>query len=135
MVQYYGLHPSVFKNSATKAFEHANAAKSIASEIFSSWQNFDSQSTTSASSLVAAITAPPSGSSTPTSGWTKWAPVAYAVGGAVLAGAAAGTAYWKRDDIGMGYTWTTDHMKYVRNLWDEEAMKKRIGEEPLYQTR
>jgi len=43
-----------------------------------------------------------------------------------MAGAVAGTAYYRRDDIGSGYSWATDHMKYVRNLWDEEALQKRL---------
>jgi hypothetical protein len=43
-----------------------------------------------------------------------------------MAGAVAGTAYYRRDDIGSGYGWATDHMKYVRNLWDEDALQKRL---------
>ena len=43
-----------------------------------------------------------------------------------MAGAVAGTAYYRRDDIGSGYSWTTDHMNYVRNLWDEDALQKRL---------
>jgi hypothetical protein len=62
----------------------------------------------------------------PASAWGKWAPAAYAVGGAILAGAAAGGAYYKRDDLNVGLTWATDHMKYVGNLWDEEALKRRV---------
>ena len=46
----------------------------------------------------------------------------------MLAGAAAGTAYYKRDDIGVGYRWATDHMKYVGNLWDEKALTKRVDD-------
>lgn len=69
---------------------------------------------------------PAASNQTPASPW-KWAgPAAYAVGGAILAGAAAGGAYYKRDDINVGFTWATDHMKYVGNLWDEGALKKRV---------
>lgn len=82
-----------------------------------------SASTSGTSTPVAAITAPPASQS----GWTKWAPALYTVGGAVVAGAAAGGAYWRRDDLGVGYSWATDHMKYVRNLWDEEALKRRVN--------
>ncbi|KAG6336531.1 hypothetical protein ID866_2553 [Astraeus odoratus] len=60
------------------------------------------------------------------SGWARWAPAAYAVGGAVAAGAAAGAAYWRREELTSGYNWASDHMKYVGNLWDEEAMKGRL---------
>lgn len=80
---------------------------------------------TQAKPPVAAITAPPNAQAS-SSGWAKWAPAAYAVGGALLAGGAAGAAYYKREDLTEGYTWATDHMKYVGNLWNEEALKKRV---------
>lgn len=63
---------------------------------------------------------------TSTGAWSKWAPAAFAVGGALVAGAAAGTAYWKREELGIGYKWATDHMKYVGTLWDEGALHKRL---------
>jgi hypothetical protein len=44
----------------------------------------------------------------------------------LAAGAAAGTAYYKRNDLALGYGWATDHMKYIGNLWDEDAMRKRV---------
>lgn len=55
------------------------------------------------------------------------------MGGAILAGAAAGTAYWKRNEVaqygaqvaGVG-TWMRDHMQYIGNLWDEKAMAQRV---------
>jgi hypothetical protein len=46
----------------------------------------------------------------------------------VLAGAAAGVAYMRKDDIGQGYAWATDHMKYVGNLWQEEKLRARLAE-------
>ena len=62
-----------------------------------------------------------------TSLWQKWAaPAAFALGGAVVAGAAAGTAYYKREDIGVGYTWVTDHLKYVGNLWNKQELEGRL---------
>lgn len=66
----------------------------------------------------------------PTAGWYNWGTWATAAGGAALASAAAGTAYWKRNEIGTGYLsmsgWMQDHMKYVGNLWDEDALKRRL---------
>ena len=72
--------------------------------------------------------APPnSTSTTPGSVWAKWAgPAAYAVGGAIVAGAAAGSAYYQREQLSSGISWATEHMQYVGNLWDEPALKKRI---------
>ena len=48
-----------------------------------------------------------------------------------MAAGAAGAAYYKRDEIGVGYTWATDHMKYVGTLWDEDTLKRRL--EDLFQ--
>lgn len=124
-MKYLGLQPSVFKNSATQAASYVQSARSA----FSTFQSFASKSTTAtttASAPKAAITAPPMAAQTSTSAWQKWAPAAYAVGGALVAGAAAGTAYWKREDIGAGYKWATDHMKYVGTLWDEGALHWRL---------
>lgn len=72
-----------------------------------------------------------------TGGWAKWAPAAYAVGGALLAGAAAGTAYYKKQElatsvgtvakgVNSSYTYVLDHMRYVGNLWDEKTMWARL---------
>ncbi|KAG2156219.1 hypothetical protein DEU56DRAFT_225034 [Suillus clintonianus] len=118
---YLGLHPAVFKNSATKAVEIASTARTVVSDVFSLFGKKGASSTGSGQPALA-ITAAPHAES----GWGKWAPAAYAVGGALVAGAAAGTAYYRRDDIGSGYSWATDHLNYVRNLWDEEALRKRM---------
>jgi hypothetical protein len=119
--KYLGLHPAVFKNSATKAVEYAGAARNVVSDMFSLFGKKGASSTVSGQPPLAIAAAP-----TAERGWAKWAPAAYAVGGALVAGAAAGTAYYRRDDIGSGYSWATDHMNYVRSLWDEEALRKRM---------
>jgi hypothetical protein len=46
----------------------------------------------------------------------------------LLAGAAAGGAYYKREDLGSGYTWINDHLQYVGNLWDEKGLNKRMDD-------
>jgi len=127
--QYYGLNPSMFKHKLTEGIGYAQQAGKIGQSLFAIGQKFTGGSNASMASSAAsatsasplAITAPPA------SGWSKWAPAAYGIGGALVAGAAAGTAYWKKDDLGMGYTWMTDHMKYVGNLWDQDALKRRMG--------
>ena len=111
----------MFKNSATQAAGYVRSA----TELFSSSASFFRSKPPPpplARVPVAAIESPPA--SPPA--WKRWAPAAFAVGGALLAGAAAGTAYYKRDEIGVGYTWATDHMKYVGNLWDEDALRRRL---------
>jgi hypothetical protein len=54
-------------------------------------------------------------------------PAALVVGGALMAGAAAG-AFIHREDLGAGYSWITDHMKYVRTLWDQDVLRKRMDD-------
>jgi hypothetical protein len=119
----------VFKNTAEKAAEYVDTARTVATSIFgaAAGLGMKSASTPGAQkSPVAAITAPPKEGKKPGSSW-GWGSTAYAVGGALLAGAAVGTAYYKRDDLNSGLTWATDHMQYVGNLWDEGKLKNRVG--------
>ncbi|KAH0839934.1 hypothetical protein J3R83DRAFT_888 [Lanmaoa asiatica] len=121
---YLGMHPFVFKNSATRAVEYANAARGIATDMYSLFKGTERPTATPNPALLQ-ITA--GTSETPSaSAWTKWAPAAFAIGGAVVAGATAGAAYMRRDDITSGYTWASDHMKFIGNLWDEKAMRERL---------
>jgi hypothetical protein len=76
------------------------------------------------------ITAPPEQQpAAKSSGWglKGWAPAIYGVGGAILAGAAAGAVYQRRSDVEQGWSWLSGHMQYVGNLWDDKAMKARVG--------
>ncbi|KAF8605249.1 hypothetical protein BDV93DRAFT_490531 [Ceratobasidium sp. AG-I] len=127
---YYGLHPTVFSNSATKAVDYVSAAQ----QAFSAFNSIRPTSPSpQAQPIRAAIMAPPITQVTKSSSpWSTWVP---AVGGAILAGAAAGTAYWKRNEVaqygaqvaGVG-TWMRDHMQYVGNLWDEKTLAQRVDE-------
>lgn len=120
-LQYLGLHPYIFKNSAEKAAAYADTARTVATGIFGGLAGFGATKTSTP-------TKPPAGliTNSPSSGGTSWGKWA-SYGGAVLAaGAAAGTAYYKRDDLTLGYTWATDHMKYVGNLWDEAKLRQRV---------
>ncbi|KAG6869330.1 hypothetical protein C0993_000083 [Termitomyces sp. T159_Od127] len=115
-VQYLGIHPNVFKNSVTKAKEYATAAQTIGSAVFGAFAGLGAKRATTSNSQP-----------TPASDWPLWAaPAAYAAGGALLAGAAAGSAYYKREHLSTGLTWAKDHMKYVGNLWDEAALVRRV---------
>ncbi|RXW25318.1 hypothetical protein EST38_g640 [Candolleomyces aberdarensis] len=123
---YLGLHPNLVKGGVTKAAEHVNAASTIGSALFGSFAGFTAGK--SATTSPAPPNAAASSSSTQqASGWAKWAaPTAYAIGGAILAGAAAGGAYYARDHLGQSYSWLMDHMKYVGNLWDEGGLEQRV---------
>ena len=126
-LQYLGLHPHVFTHQVTKAAEVVQTTKTFVSEVMKA-MNQNTQQTAAASTKrpVAALPAPE-----PATGaggfWERWGTTALTVGGAVIAaGAAASAAYYKKEEIGTGYMWATDHMKYVKNLWEEEELNKRL---------
>lgn len=129
----------MFKNTGTKALEYARNARDVAAGagILGAMSGFafgkketEDMMSPSTPKSAGLITAPPPGNPPgepkQRTGWQKWAPVAYGAGAAMLAGAIAGTAYYKREEVTFGWTWAGDHMKYVKNLWDEEALKKRV---------
>jgi hypothetical protein len=127
----------VFKHSATKAAEYAQTARTLATDVFSSFKSIGTKAPSTPLSESLSVKAPvtttanaPAASSQANGGgfWSKWGSTAVAVGGVVAAaGAAAGAAYYKKEDIGVGYVWAADHMKYVGNLWDEETLNKRLN--------
>ncbi|KIJ57129.1 hypothetical protein M422DRAFT_773813 [Sphaerobolus stellatus SS14] len=151
---YLGIHPHVFSSGANKAIGYAQTARDIAASagVLGTLGGFafGKKTTTQPShestqrekeqEARGLATAPPpmpapeaafppessSGTSTPKIGWQKWAPVAYGAGAAILAGAAASAAYYSRDHVAFGWSWAMDHMKYVRNLWDEQTLKDRV---------
>lgn len=111
----------MFKHGATRAVEFANAARGIVTDVGSFFKGAERSTATPNPSLLQITAGTPEASSA--SAWAKWAPV---LGGAVIAGATAGAAYMRRDDITSGYTWASDHMKFVGNVWDEKTMGERL---------
>ena len=90
--QFLGIHPHVVKNGFTKAGEYANAATTVGSAILGSFAAFG------ATKKVAET--PPSTPAQKTGGgWGSWAGPAFAIGGALVAGAVAGGAYYNRDNL------------------------------------
>ncbi len=124
--QYLGLHPHIFKNSATQAAEYVRTASTVLSS-FKSWRGKTADIPPPVPPK-APITAPPAPeASAGASLWQKWAaPAAYTLGGALFAGAAAGAAYYKREDIGASATWVTDHLRYVGKLWNKNELEARL---------
>ena len=111
--QYFGIHPFVVKNSVTKASEYANAVITVVSALVGFLNVvLGAKKTTQTQQLA-----------TPQAPLSRWG---YAVGGAILAGAVAGGAYYKRRDPSEGLSWATDHMKYLGNLWDKESLNQRV---------
>lgn len=44
----------------------------------------------------------------------------------MLAGAAAGGAYYARDHLNQSYSWMMEHMRYVGALFDVPTSEKRL---------
>ena len=127
-LQYLGLHPHVFKHQVTKAAEVVQTTKTFASDLMKAINQNNKQQTVATTTKKPVAALPPPETATGAGGfWQKWGTTALAVGGAVIAaGAAASAAYYKKDEIGIGYTWAMDHMKYVGNLWDEKELNDRL---------
>lgn len=133
---YYGLHPFVFKNQTSKAVTYAQGVHQLATGLglFGAVSKGDSKSpsappkpetkgTESLTLVTASPSSSPASASSNKGGWAKWAPAAL---GAVVAGAAAGAAYYKKEELTSSVGWAGDHMKYVGNLWDKKALQRRV---------
>lgn len=124
-VKYLGIHPHVFKNSATKVAGYVQNVQKGASGL---WGAF-SQPVGKPAAAVAQSKGllPPPQTQAPSPGrWGSWTPAAYAIGGALIAGAAAGTAYYHRAELEGSYGALTEHMQYVGALWDKDALAERV---------
>jgi hypothetical protein len=116
----------MFKHSANKAAEYAQNMHKAASGLWGAFRQPAGKSATTISQPVGLLPAPASSSASSSGGWGRWAPAAFAVGGALVAGAAAGTAYYHRTDIESSYAALTDHMQYVGTLWDKNGLLERV---------
>lgn len=126
-LQYLGLHPHVFKHQVTKAAEVVQTTKTFVSDLMK-LANQNNQPTAAATTKKPVAALPPPETATEVGGfWQRWGTTALAVGGAVIAaGAAAGAAYHNKEEVGIGYAWAMDHMKYVASLCEEKELNKRL---------
>lgn len=62
----------------------------------------------------------------PGSPWWKAKGAMTAIGALAVGAAAAGTVYYQRDTFATGWKYGYDHMTFVKNLWDADALKKRL---------
>ena len=117
----------MFKNYATKVYGLAQGAY----ETISSFGASSSSQKSTWTDLIRGTEV----QETNVSSWSKWAPAAYGVGSALITGAVVGSAYKGRKNLNTGYSWVVDHMKYVGNLWDEAALKRRMDKLVELETR
>ncbi|KZP00208.1 hypothetical protein CALVIDRAFT_470136, partial [Calocera viscosa TUFC12733] len=135
---YLGLHPNVFKHSVSQVSTYVDAAKSVAAGLglFGLGGSAVPSSPTPQPQVPAErLLAPPSPgpAQSPSGKQSPWAKLAglsptyvAAAAGTLLAGAAAGTAFYKRQELAGGWQWASDHLRYVGNLWDEGGMRRRM---------
>jgi len=111
----------------TKAAEVVQTTKTFVSDLMKVINQNNQQTTVAATKKPVAALPPPEPVAGTSGFWQRWGTTALAVGGAAItAGAAASAAYYNKQEIGIGYTWATDHMKYVGNLWDKDELDKRL---------
>jgi hypothetical protein len=123
----------MFKNKAEEAINYVNAARGVVSGVgmlsalgsFGFGKKSAVPPASGSQPLSQALTAPQTDNRSK-SPWEKWGPAVYGVGGALLAGAAAGAVYHQRENLNLGLTWATDHLKYAGTLWDENKLKARV---------
>ncbi|ORX36872.1 hypothetical protein BD324DRAFT_651349 [Kockovaella imperatae] len=155
---YLGLHPHTFKHGLSTAAGYYEQAKNIASAAgmlsplaiglgVGKWgKREDSTETGPTRAQTSAGTSkttstdtsiPQSASSTEPTKSSNWTipriptpstKALYGLGAVALGAAAAGTAYYRREDFLTGWKWGYEHMTFVKNLWDGEAMTKRLDD-------
>lgn len=128
----------MFKNKAEEAVNYVNAARGVVSGVgalsalgsFGFGKKSTAPQTSGSRPFSQALTSPRDtpADNQPKSPWEKWAPAVYGVGGALLAGAAAGAVYHQRENLNLGLSWATDHLKYVGTMWDENKLKTRVND-------
>lgn len=74
---------------------------------------------------------PSSGSSMPSSSKSWYSSLTdkkalYGLGAVAVGAAAMGGAYYSREHFLNGWKWGYDHMTFVGNLWDADALERRL---------
>ncbi|KAI9507555.1 hypothetical protein F5148DRAFT_1203927 [Russula earlei] len=123
---FLGLNPHVFKNSANKVAEYAQGAHQTASGLWDAFRRPIGKSPPPIARLAGLLPAAAPVPAASSGRRRRWGPAAFTVGSALMAGAAAGVAYYHRADIENRYEALHEHMQYVGALWDKGALAERV---------
>jgi hypothetical protein len=126
---FLGLSPAVFANGADTNLRTASSAVSQISTLASGF--FASRAASEGSK---ALTNTPTSPTTekqeteeppPSPLWQRWGKVAAYAGAAGVLAAGGAVAYFKRDEIGQGFSWVSSHLEFVGALMKGEEMRLR----------
>ncbi|KAJ1032745.1 hypothetical protein NDA16_000766 [Ustilago loliicola] len=139
---YYGVHPGVFKHGINKYASYLQTAQNIGTflapmgvGLAARWNSerqsqAQTQSSTSTNSTRGARSANNNNNNDPAASaraTSNWRTALMATGAVALAsGAAASAAYFNKDKINGAYGWASDHLAFVSNLWDDNALRARL---------
>ncbi len=141
---YYGVHPGVFKHGINKYAGYVQTAQSLGTffapmgvGLAARWNSQrqskaeeDRSSTNGNNTRNAGVprsatsTNDPAASAKATGNWRTALMATGAV--ALASGAAASAAYFNKDKLNGAYGWVTDHLAFVSNLWDDNALRQRL---------
>ncbi len=119
---YLGVHPGVFKNSIDKYQGYVKTATDVGAVLAPLGAALGASFGFGQASRGSERTTPTSAGSGNRSPWF-WAASAAT---AALAGAAGAGIYATRGTLGQSYTWVSDHLSFVGNLWDQKGNEKRL---------
>ena len=139
---YLGLHPHTFKHGLSTAASYYEQARGLASAAgflsplavgwgASKWGSKTPENASAGPSRTPTPSSTVSEDNTPAPKKSSWLPAAstktlYGAAAMALGAAAVGTAYYRREDFLNGWKWGFEHMTFVKNLWDDAAMKARL---------
>ncbi|SNX82652.1 uncharacterized protein MEPE_01358 [Melanopsichium pennsylvanicum] len=135
---YYGVHPGVFKNGINKYAGYLQTAQTLgtffapmgvglATRWNSERQSRNDTSSSGNNNNIRHGGVSRSDPATSNSSTSNWRTALMATGAVALAsGAAASAAYFNKDKINGAYGWVTDHLAFVSNLWDDNALHARL---------
>ena len=120
---FYGVHPGVFKNSVDKYSGYIKTAQEVGSTLAPLGAALGGMLGFGAATSNAQRDRSNNGRNAG-SGASSWM---WATGAAALAAGAAGAGiYANRNTLSQSYTWVSDHLDFVGNLWDSKNSEQRV---------
>ncbi|KAI3628812.1 hypothetical protein CBS14141_000515 [Malassezia furfur] len=120
--QKHGLHPHVFKNQFSAYHSYANSALKLGAVLSPIGGGLAAQFASRSTQGTNGAPATPSRLSA-----AAWIGVGTAAA-AAIGTAAASAVINKTNPVDESYRWVTEHLAFVRNLWEVDAMSQRLDD-------